>query len=268
MILSRSQNIRGRTVLVYLARGADDGFRDQFEQFVRAYQTYPAGIAHDLIVVFKGFSTEANLEEGRKTFAGVTFEEVHVGDLKFDIGAYAEAVHQIECDRICFLNTTSEPASGNWLLKLALNLEQPGIGLVGATGSFEGGGVGASFPNAHIRTNAFMMRTPLARQILGGFEISSKVDAYQAEHGFNSITRQVIASGLVPLVVGRNGRGYSPEWWSSSQTFRQGSQANVLVHDGQTRFFDALMWNQKRAVYRSTWGGRRTPGLPFSYATP
>jgi hypothetical protein len=268
MILSQSQNIRGRTVLVYLARGADDGCRDQFEQFVRAYQAYPAGLAHDLVVVFKGFSTEPNLEEGRKMFAQVSFEEVHVGDLTFDIGAYAEAVHQIECDRICFLNTTSEPASANWLLKLALNLEQPGIGLVGATGSFEGGGVGASFPNAHIRTNAFMMHTPLARQILRGFEIRSKVDAYHAEHGFNSITRQVIASGLVPLVVGRNGRGYSPEWWSSSQTFRQGSQANVLVRDGQTRHFDALTWRQKRSVYRSTWGGRRTPGLPFSYATP
>jgi hypothetical protein len=268
MIPSQSHNIRGRTVLVYLARGADKGCRAQFEQFVRAYQAYPAGIAHDLVVVFKGFSSDANLEEGRKTFAGVTFEEVHMDDLKFDIGAYAEAVHQIECDRICFLNTTSEPASSHWLLKLALNLAQPGVGLVGATGSFEGGGGGASFPNAHIRTNAFMMHTPLARQILCGFEISSKVDAYQAEHGFNSITRQVIASGLVPLVIGRNGRGYSPEWWSSSQTFRQGSQANVLVHDGRTRYFDALMWNQKRAVYRSTWGGRRTPGLPFSYATP
>jgi hypothetical protein len=268
MILSQSQKIRGRTVLVYLARGADDACRDKFEQFVRAYQAYPAGVPHDVVVVFKGFSTEANLEEGRKTFAQVRFEEVHVGDLKFDIGAYAEAVHQIKCDRICFLNTTSEPASSHWLLKLALNVEQQGVGLVGASGSFEGGGVGASFPNAHIRTNAFMMHAPLARQILGGFEISSKVDAYNAEHGFNSITRQVIASGLVPLVVGRNGRGYSPEWWSSSQTFRQGSQANVLVHDGQTRYFDALMWNKKRAVYRSTWGGRKTPGLPFSYATP
>ena len=113
-----------------------------------------------------------------------------------------------------------------------------------------------------------MMHAPLARQILAGFEISSKADAYHAEHEFNSITRQVVTSGLAPLVVGRNGRGYSPEWWSSSQTFRQGSQTNVLVHDGQTRYFDALKWSQKRAVYRSAWGGRRTPGIPFSYATP
>lgn len=268
MMLSQSHEIRGRTVLVYLARGAHEGCRDHFEQFVRAYQGYPAGISHDLLVVFKGFSSETKLEEGRKAFSPVTFEELHQDDLRFDIGAYAEAAHQVECDRICFLNTTSEPASAHWLLKLALNLEQPGVGLVGATGSFEGGGVGPSFPNVHIRTNAFMMRAPLARQILGGFEVTSKVDAYHAEHQFNSITRQVVASGLAPLVVGRNGRGYRPEWWSSSQTFRQGSQANVLVHDSQTRYFDALTWNQKRSVYRSTWGGRRTPGLPFSYATP
>ena len=268
MILSLSNNIRGKTALVYLARGTDDHFREQFEQFARAYRAYPAGLGHDLVVVFKGFSSEAKLDEGRKTFAGVTFEELHVDDMKFDIGAYADVVQQIECDRICFLNTTSEPASSQWLLKLALNLEQPGIGLVGATGSFEAGGLGTSFPNVHIRTNAFMMHAPLARQILAGFEISSKADAYHAEHGLNSITRQVVTSGLAPLVVGRNGRGYSPEWWSSSQTFRQGSQTNVLVHDGQTRYFDALKWSQKRAVYRSAWGGRRTPGIPFSYATP
>jgi hypothetical protein len=264
----QSNETRGRTVLVYLARGAHEDCGDHFERFVRAYQAYPAGISHSLLVVFKGFSSETKLKEGRKAFSRVKFEELHLDDLKFDIGAYAEVAHQVECDRICFLNTTSEPASSNWLLKLALNLEQPGVGLVGATGSFEGGGVGPSFPNVHVRTNAFMMRAPLARQILGGFEVTSKVDAYHAEHGFNSITRQVVASGLAPLVVGANGRGYRPEWWSSSQTFRQGSQANALVHDSQTRGFDALTWNQKRSVYRSTWGGRRTPGPPFSYATP
>ena len=126
MILSLSNNIRGKTALVYLARGTDDHFREQFEQFARAYRAYPAGLGHDLVVVFKGFSSEAKLDEGRKTFAGVTFEELHVDDMKFDIGAYADVVQRIECDRICFLNTTSEPASSQWLLKLALNLERPG----------------------------------------------------------------------------------------------------------------------------------------------
>ena len=87
---------------------------------------------HTILSLFsRAFRRKRTLKKVARRSPELTFEEVHVGDLKFDIGAYAEAVHQIECDRICFLNTTSEPASSHWLLKLALNLEQPGVGLVG-----------------------------------------------------------------------------------------------------------------------------------------
>jgi hypothetical protein len=260
-------DLKGRMVVVYLARGSDPGCGDEFRRFAHAYQTCPAGLVHDLVVVFKGFPSVVSLEEGRSAFVGLRFEEIHTDDLSFDIGAYAEVVQRIECDRVCFLNTKSEPVGSDWLLKLALNLEQPGVGLVGATGSYETGTFGVPFPNVHIRSNAFMMRAALARPILGGFKIASKFDAYRAEHGFNSITRQVIASGEAALVVGCDARGYSPEWWSSSRTFRQGYQANLLVHDGQTRTFEASTWEEKRFLYEATWGEKRTPGPPFSYAT-
>jgi len=259
-------DFQGRTVAVYLARGSDPGSGDDFRRFVHSYQTCTSGLTHDLVVVFKGFPSVASLEEGRSAFAGLRFEEIHTDDLSFDIGAYAAAIPRIECDRICFLNTKSEPVGSDWLLKLALNLEQPGVGLVGATGSYEAGTIGVPFPNVHIRSNAFMMRAALARRILGGFKIASKLDAYLAEHGFNGITRQVFASGQIALVIGKNGRGYSPEWWSSSRTFRQGSQSNLMVRDGQTRTFESSTWNEKKRLYEATWGQKRTPGAPFGYA--
>ena len=101
-----------------------------------------------------------------------------------------------------------------------------------------------------------MMRTPLARQTLGRWVIKSKHDAYLAEHGPNSLTRQVVARGLTAVIVGANGRAYAPEWWSGSRTFRQGNQANLLVADNQTRFWDTLPWPERRVIYGVTWGCR------------
>jgi hypothetical protein len=259
---------KGRTALAYLARGADDDCIKQFTRFVAAYQSCSAGLAHELAVIFKGFSSEQSLKQGLAVFQTLAIKPIHTDDLKFDIGAFADAVQQIECDRICFLNTNAEPVSSDWLLKLALNLEQPGIGLVGATGSFESGPTRIPFPNIHIRTNAFMMRTNHARKILGAAKIDTKFDAYEVEHGYNSITRQISSLGLGSVIVGRNGRGYKPEWWSSSGTFRQGNQSNILVKDNQTRNFADATWDQKKVLHAATWGSTRTPGSPFLYATP
>jgi hypothetical protein len=259
---------KGRTALVYLARGADDDCIKQFTRFVNAYRSCPAGLAHDLTVVLEGFTSERSLKEGLSAFQTLAINPIHTDDIKFDIGAFADAVQQIESDRVCFLNTGAEPVSSDWLLKLALNLEQPGIGLVGATGSFESGPTRIPFPNIHVRANVFMMRADHARKILGAARTNTKFDADEVEQGYNSITRQISLLGLGSVIVGRNGRGYRPEWWSSSGTFRQGDQSNLLVHDDQTRNFANAAWDEKKVLYTATWGSNRTPGSPFLYATP
>jgi hypothetical protein len=249
--------------LFYLARGADADHLASIQRFVQAYRSQPAGVAHKLVVIFKGFASGRALDEARTAMAGVAFEQVHTDDETFDLGAYADVVLRVNCERAAFLNTGSEPITSGWLGKLDAALGLPGIGLVGASGSFEIGVSGATFPNVHVRTNAFMMRTPLARQTLGRLIIKAKRDAHDAEHGPNSLTRQVVSRGLTALIVGANGRAYAPEWWSGSRTFRQGNQANLLVADNQTRAWDMLSWPERRIVYEMTWGSGRTPAQPF-----
>jgi hypothetical protein len=56
------------------------------------------------------------------------------------------------------------------------------------------------------------------------------------------------------LVVGRNGRGYPPLKWPLSETFRQGEQSNLLVHDNVTRDFQQLPSSEKQIIIRKTWG--------------
>jgi hypothetical protein len=249
--------------LFYLARGADADHRASIRRFIQAYRSRPAGVAHELIVIFKGFASEPALDEARAEVAGVAFREVHTDDDTFDIGAYADAVSRVSCERAAFLNTRSEPIASGWLGKLNAALGLPGMGLVGASGSLQAGLAQGIFPNIHLRTNAFMMRAPLARRTLGRLKIRSKLDAYNAEHGSNSLTRQVVSSGLTVAIVGANGRAYAPEWWIGSRTFRQGDQSNLLVADNQTRAWDAMTWEERRVLYGGTWGAVGTLGQWF-----
>ena len=249
--------------LFYLARGADADYPASIRRFVKAYRSLPAGVDHELVVIFKGFASERALDGARAAMSEVAFQEVHTSDETFDLGAYADAIARVSCARAAFLNTGSEPIASNWLAKLNAALGLPGMGLVGASGSFQVGPVGgAEFPNIHVRTNAFMMRTTLARRTFGRLTIKSKVDTYHFEHGANSLTREIVSCGLTVAIVGANGRAYSPEWWSGSRTFRQGDQANLLVADSRTRDWDAMTWPKRQLLYDATWG---TLGPRFGY---
>lgn len=258
------QSSAERVAVFYLVRGADVLYQESVKRFLEAYRACPAGVDHDLIVILKGFSSAQALDEVRVTLNKLVFTEVHTGDDSFDLGAYGDAVLRTECHRACFLNTSSEPVSHNWLLKLNRGLDVPGVGLAGASGSFETGVGGAIFPNVHVRTNAFMMPAALARSTLGSVMIKTKRDAHLAEHGADGLTRQVVRRGLTTVIVGANGRAYSPEWWSGSRTFRQGNQPNLLVRDNQTRAWDEMTWPERKVLYNATWGSVRTPAQPFS----
>jgi hypothetical protein len=115
------------------------------------------------------------------------------------------------------------------------------------------------FPNAHLRTNGFLVRRKdlLAMRPVSG--ILDKMDAYMLEHGRESMTRRFWAKGLKTLVVGRNGRGYEPAGWSASATFRNGGQRNLLVADNQTGAYDEAPPSEKSALYKLSWDNFAIP---------
>jgi hypothetical protein len=53
-----------------------------------------------------------------------------------DLAAYLRAAQLLEHERLCFLNSYSEILVPDWLTKLNEALDQPRVGLVGATGSW------------------------------------------------------------------------------------------------------------------------------------
>lgn len=251
----------GNIAVFYLARGRDADFARSVERFAASYAGHEAGVAHRLCVVFKGFDTAAAQDQARRALSALPHAEIAVADAGFDLGAYAAAARQADAARLCFLNTGSEVLCHDWLAKLSVAHDQDGAGLVGATGSFESLQGDAppfdtfgAFPNPHLRSNAFMVARDLFLDLTKGAVFGDKADAYLFESGPQSMTRRVLERGRQVLVVGRNGRFYPPRWWPLSDTFRQGTQHNLLVGDNQTRAFDALKWPEKRQVSLQTWG--------------
>jgi hypothetical protein len=178
---------------------------------------------------------------------------------------------------LCFVNSYSVVRGDDWLAHLARALDEPDVGIVGATASWEsqaewrGGGPRAwlyqlvvlrsarrdypRFPNPHIRTNGFMIeRERLLDLGLGG--AVDKRAAYLLESGWNGITRELRRRGLRALVVGLDGRTFDVEDWPESGTFRLGDQENLLIADNQTGAYQGARYRKRRRLTRASWGRR------------
>jgi hypothetical protein len=275
-------NVRPIAV-VYLARQADG--LDGTQSFVRSYRAFDAGLAHELIVVLKGFDDPAMRAKAVDAFDGHACRFIDVEDRGYDLTAYFTVARSLDHPAYLFLNTSSRLLDGNWLAKYAAALRLPGVGLAGATASYEShwtnfrGGrpgwhvwIGFSrdgafyrrnfdpFPNPHVRTNAFM----IARETLDALElplIREKKDAYCVESGKASLTRQIRRLGLEPVVVDRTGKAWKKDDWPMSQTFRLGEEENLLVADNQTDHFLNADAERRAILSRFAWGPGRTRSI-------
>lgn len=129
-------NTEQRTAVVYLARKAEG--LEPLQRFRDAYLRYSAGAPHDVVVVYKGFAEgEPELLDAKRTFAELNARDLYIDDEGIDITAYLDAAERLGHEEICFLNTFSEPDGEDWLLKLLTKLRRDGVGIVGATGSYE-----------------------------------------------------------------------------------------------------------------------------------
>ena len=154
------------------------------------------------------------------------------------------------------LNSHSQILCANWLLMMYLNLKLSNIKLVGATCSYESLDVYRgfpSFPNPHIRTNAFMLERALFVDLTKNLKIKNKIDAMRFESGNKSLTRMIISIGGEVLAIGKNGKGYPINLWPSSRIFRLEKQQNLLISDNQTENYINSPWPIKSVITKKTW---------------
>ena len=114
--------------VVFLARRAEG--EAPLRSFVESYRRHPAGLEHDLVVVYKGF-------DGAHAALPVPHQGIEISDAGLDIGAYLTAARQLPHRYVCFLNTFAEIAADGWLAALHRFSSQPAVGIAGAMGSLE-----------------------------------------------------------------------------------------------------------------------------------
>lgn len=258
---------------------------EPFRSFLASYLGNAAGIDHELLIVYKGFSQEADIDPYEELLREVPHSFLTITDLGFDLRSYFIAAEKCSSKHFCFLNSFSIILDRDWLLKFYQHISQPGVGLVGATGSW--GSIGKTpikldkegisylrklarylykyftkatinrfflkFPNYHIRTNGFMIERDIMLKISRGM-IITKIQAYFIESGIHSITRQVELMGFRPIVVGKNGKGYEKHEWDISNTFWRRVQENLLISDNQTRLYDKEDSDKKKKREFFAWG--------------
>ncbi|WP_213952840.1 hypothetical protein [Variovorax sp. dw_954] len=266
MIMLDRKDQSVEVAVVYLAWGRARRMINPYHRFFESYCTYLAGIDHRLYIIFKGFDSAAACVNTRKIFDSVEYTPIFTGDEGLDIGAYFEAAPQISCEYLCFLNTYSRVNGDDWLKKLYVNLRLPDVGLVGATGSFEMSPHPSvennGYPNVHVRSNGFMMRRRDFLSARRGRALVTKEDTYLLETGSGSFTSYILQRAQDILVVGKNGRGYSPPFWPVSDTFRQGNQSNLLILDNRTDDFALADAGTKQSLFKRTWqSGHVRPDL-------
>jgi hypothetical protein len=285
--------------VVYLCRHAEG--EPPVRNFVSTYRARPAGAAHDLHVIFKGFPDQRALAGSRALFAGLPVNAIELDDTGYDIGSYLAAARAVSNSRLIFFNGFTEFLADDWLQKFDNAMNAPRVGLVGATGSWQslssyyevlirlglhevrqlsdrlakrppraggstecdqtiqGSGEGrraaalgrglylllrpdryllslyeyGRYPNPHLRSNAFMIER--ARFLaLHTPSFARKSGAYRFESGRRSMTRQIMAQGLRPVVVDRDGAIYDIPEWKAASTYWVDRQANLIAADRRT----------------------------------
>jgi hypothetical protein len=226
----------------------------------------------------KGFypdETDPQVEKFRLKYRGI-LKTSFLPDRGFDIGAYFQAAESHNHEYLLFLNSYSVIKADNWLLHYVKAMQShPDCGVVGATGSFMRPPrlrpddltpeevilhlhEKISFPNPHIRTNAFMIRRDVFLNISRG-ALSTKQECYELECGINSLTVQIKRMGLQPVVVDLHGRAWREPDWRLSRTFLSGDQENNLIADNVTRRYATAKSKWRRQAAFDAWG----EGAPY-----
>lgn len=122
--------------VVFLARGVGGG-PAAAEAFLDSYALHPAGADHELVLLRKGFADSAEADAVGRLAARHDARLLDLPDDGFDWGAYFRAADRLPHRQLLLLNTHSRLLRDDWLARFLAAAEEPGVGIVGATGSWQ-----------------------------------------------------------------------------------------------------------------------------------
>ena len=227
-------------------------------KFLKSYRQFDAGVAHDLIVIFKGFPKERSSRDAcLELLQGIPHRVLEVRDEGFDIQPYCDAARTFDYPYFCFLNSFSVIFSEGWLEKLYHAILQDNVGLAGASGSYQ------SFCPSPLasyleQSRQVAIRSPVKRAIMAlpfAYHLNYLRGVLRYESGFKRfpnyhirtnafiVSREVILQSA-PLRIRTKLDAYKFESGKRGLTMRvleSGHRALIVCADGQT--FDKEEWH-------------------------
>jgi hypothetical protein len=218
------------------------GWTDILRRFVESYRVFNAGYAHDLYICVSGASLS---QHSMAILAGTQFRVLRYNGGGWDIGAYQHAAkHLLDYDFVICLNSQAHIVKANWLLFFVQAFEKFGVGVYGASSSFE------TFP--HIRTCciAFPPRLILEYPL----DARCRYDAELFEHSPKGFCPWAIEKGLPVCVVTQSGVDQLADSRNRPNVFRRGSQGELLIHDRHTIIYSSASPAEKEQLERKADG--------------
>ncbi len=108
----------------------------RLRRFVESYVQRRSGVEHGLLVVYNGFALGQDVAAWERELVDVPHQTLRLARPVLDLDAYRAVGEQVRAERYCFLNSYSVVLADRWLAVLSDALDGPGVGLVGATGSW------------------------------------------------------------------------------------------------------------------------------------
>lgn len=118
-------------------------------RFMVSYRSHSAGVDHVLVLALNGLDADGAKGRGPAVSGGASEREELLAEIEsigvetvllerpvLDLAAYVLVAQRLKHDRVCMLNSHSEPLANGWLAKLGAGLDHPSAGIVGASGSW------------------------------------------------------------------------------------------------------------------------------------
>ncbi len=194
--VSDTSQSAGRLCVVHLVRAANGG--GPLRAFADALRRHDAGVDHELVLAMKGFESLSEAEPYLEELADLHPRTLFFPDAGLDIGVYLAAATCLQGARYCFLNSYSLPLVDDWLAKLSAALDDPGVGLVGATGSWASTRSWVAYslglPSAYrgVLASPKSVREQL-RAMEGGERSAVRVESHSVRAGLHSARASVPA---------------------------------------------------------------------------
>jgi hypothetical protein len=152
------------TAVLHLVRKANG--QDPVIRFLDSYRAHRAGAEHELVLLLKGFDSEADGAVFMALAADVADRSITVPDTGYDLGSYLTAARRLTHRSLCMLNSFSLILADDWLQVLSAAHGAAGVGLAGATGSWASSltqlryefGLGGTYAAAQADRSRAMLR--------------------------------------------------------------------------------------------------------------